>query len=77
MRLWGGESNLGVWYYVGLAYVVSAAYSQPGMALVFGIGALAPNIAAAWKRRNVKEAGMSLAGILIAAAWFAVENIQR
>ena len=79
MRLRGGESNFDLLFYVGvgLVYVLSAANSQPGIALAFGIGALAPNISDAWKKRDIKDANMSLAGILIAAAWFAVENIQR
>lgn len=75
MRLWGGESNLGVWYYVGLALVASAAYRQPGVAVVFCAGALIPNALAAWKRRNFKEVGLSLAGMAVAVAWFAADAL--
>lgn len=76
MRLWGGEISFGVWYYVGLSFVASAAYRQPGMAVVFCAGALIPNALAAWKRRNFKEVGLSLAGMAVATVWFAADALE-
>ena len=75
MRLWGGDSNLDVWFYVGLAFVAFVAYRQPGVVLAFYAGALIPNALAEWKRRNFKEVGLSLVGMAVAAVWFAADAL--